>query len=76
VIEHAWQDLRLATRMRNVLGFSVVTVLTLGLSIGATTASFSQVNAVFLKPLPVSQPHELRSLVWFSKKPAFVGCRT
>ena len=47
------QDLRLA--MRGLIkrpGFSLLTILTLGLGIGATTAVFSAVNTVVLRPLP------------------------
>src|ERR1700738_921671 len=72
-IEHARQDLRFAARMMlKAPAFSAIAILTLGLGIGASTAIFSQINAVFWKTLPVSNPHELRSLAWFSKKPAFV----
>ena len=40
-------------------GFTVVTVLILALGIGATTSTFSMVNAIFLTQVPYPNPDEL-----------------
>jgi predicted permease len=54
------QDLRFAIRLlRKNYGFALTTILTLALGIGATTAIFSLVNAVLLRPLPFPEQDRL-----------------
>jgi predicted permease len=54
------QDLSFAIRqLRKNAGFAFTTILTLALGIGATTAIFSLVNAVVLRPLPFPEQDRL-----------------
>jgi hypothetical protein len=58
------QDLRYAFRgMRRNTGFTTFTILIAGLGIGASSAVFSVVNALLLRPLPFRDPGRL---VWMS----------
>ena len=59
-MENLFKDLRYGFRgLLKRKAFAAIAVLTLALGIGANTAIFTLVNAVLLKTLPVSNPHEL-----------------
>jgi len=63
-MESLLQDVRFGLRsLRKRSLFAVLAVGTLGLGIGATTAIFSVVDGVLLRPLPYEEPGELVS-VW------------
>jgi predicted permease len=48
-----WQDLRFASRvLRKSIGFTIVSILTLGLGIAVTSSIVSLVDAVLVRPLP------------------------
>jgi putative ABC transport system permease protein len=59
-LETIWADVRDAFRaMRKSPGFTVAAVLSLALGIGATSAIFSVMDALVLRPLPVTHPEQL-----------------
>jgi len=57
------QDIRYAARkLMRTPSFAFIAVTTLALAIGATTAVFSIVNGVLLKPLPFREPDEIMKI--------------
>jgi predicted permease len=62
-LETLMLDTRYALRgLRKAPAFTITTILTLALGIGATTSIFTLVHAVLLKSLPVAKPDELYRL--------------
>ncbi|MGA7413641.1 MAG: ABC transporter permease [Bryobacteraceae bacterium] len=62
-VETLVQDTRMALRrLRNAPAFTITTIMTLALGIGATTSIFTLVHAVLLKSLAVSNPNDLYRL--------------
>src|SRR5215831_9285268 len=58
------QDLRYAVRLLfRQRGFALTSILTIGLGIGATTAVFTVVDGVLLRPLPYRDPDRLVQLL-------------
>ena len=63
------QDLRYALRqLRKNPGFTAVAVLTLGLGTGVTTAIFSVVYGVLLRPLPYPDPNRIMAVFEVTSK--------
>ncbi len=85
-LEDLWQDARYALRtLRHQPGFTVATVATLALGVGATTVMFTVVERVLLEPLPFPQADRLVTVsgrqetsrydVQFLAYPDFLDCR-
>jgi hypothetical protein len=67
VFDAVRQDIRFLGRlMRRRLAFSVVTVLTIALGIGAATSIFSVADAVLFRPLAFADPNRLIA-VWLTR---------
>jgi putative ABC transport system permease protein len=63
MLETTWRDFRYSLRtLRKNLAFTLVSVVTLALGVGANTAIFSVVKAVLLNELPYRQPDRLVAL--------------
>ncbi len=59
-VEELWQDVRFGLRqLRRSPGFAATGLLIIAMGLGVTTAMYSIVYAVILKPLPFTQPYRL-----------------
>jgi macrolide transport system ATP-binding/permease protein len=59
-LERRWQDVKYGCRMlASTPAFTIVSVLSLAIGIGANTAIFSFADALLLRPLPVARPGEV-----------------
>ena len=64
-LEDAWRDLRYAARtLAKAPSFAFVALLVMALGIGANTATYSFLDALLLRSLPVSDPSSLVVLNW------------
>ena len=64
--ESLWSDVRFSIRqLHKNYGFALTAILTLALGIGATSAIFSLLNTVLLRPLPFP---EQERLMWLSQQ--------
>ncbi|HEV2180127.1 MAG TPA: ABC transporter permease [Gemmatimonadaceae bacterium] len=71
-VEQLGQDIRFAVRtLRRAPGFAAVAILTIALGVGATSAVFTVVNDVLLRPLPFEQADRLYLLSYLP--PGFFG---
>src|SRR5713226_9715376 len=68
-METLWQDLKYAARVfgKNP-GVTAIMVFTLALAIGATTAIFSVVYGVLLRPLPYPDPDRIMAVFEVTSK--------
>src|SRR5258707_10648470 len=66
------QDVRYAVRrLVKTPGFTLVALITLALGIGATTAIFSVVHGVLMRPLPYPDPNRIMALFEVNTKGAW-----
>ncbi len=72
----AWRDLRHSARLLcRSPGFSLTAIVTLALGIGASTAVFTVVNALLLRPLPYREPARLLLVTGVDRgEETTVGC--
>ena len=69
------QDIRYAVRkLSRTPGFTTIAAFTLALAIGATTAIFSVIDGVLLKPLPFRDPERVVRVTNLRDTQVYVYC--
>jgi len=75
-METLWKDFRYSLRvLRSKPMFTAIVALSLALGIGATSAIFTVINAVTLRPLPYREPERLVMVQWQNLKSGVRGDR-
>ena len=65
IAENLIADIRYALRgLRRSPSFAIAAILTVGLGIGASTAMFTVVNAVLLRPMSLPRPNDVMYVGW------------
>ena len=65
LLENFVADIRFALRaLRRAPSFALAAILTVALGIGASTAIFTVVDAVLLRPIPIPRPDDFRYVGW------------
>ena len=73
-IDTLWRDLRFVIRsLARTPGFTIIAIVVIAVGIGVTTAVFSVVNAVLLKPLPYPDSEALVELLNTGPRGSFPG---
>ncbi|MGA3323189.1 MAG: ABC transporter permease [Terriglobia bacterium] len=68
-LETLWQDVRYSVRqLKRNPSFAAVSVITLGLGIGANTAIFTAANDFLLRPLPFGHSDRVVMVKWYNLK--------
>ena len=70
------KKLQLAFRtLRKAPSITIISIVSLALGIGSTTAIFSMFNQLLLRPLPVVEPDRLVNLGAPGPKPGSTSCK-
>src|SRR5260370_34198072 len=68
LIETTWRDVRYALRgFRRSPNFALTVVATIALGLGVVTALFTVLNAFYLRPIAVHEPHSLYQIFWMDR---------
>jgi predicted permease len=76
-VENVIADMRFALRsLRRSPSFTAAAVLSVALGMGASTAMFSVVSAVLLRPLPIPRPDDFMYVGWIWSKGDYIPALT